>query len=86
PYALILAVLVAGVLVELRRQPAMGFLGAWIFVILAPSSSVVPVAGQPMAEHRMYARLRLGNGCSINSKELCSDAWRAGSWRCCSPS
>jgi tetratricopeptide (TPR) repeat protein len=57
PYALILAVLVAGVLVELRRQPAMGFLGAWIFVILAPSSSVVPVAGQPMAEHRMYLPL-----------------------------
>jgi tetratricopeptide (TPR) repeat protein len=57
PYALILAVLVAGVLVELRRQPAMGFLGAWFFVILAPSSSVVPVAGQPMAEHRMYLPL-----------------------------
>ncbi|MGA2605090.1 MAG: hypothetical protein ABSG14_12755, partial [Verrucomicrobiia bacterium] len=57
PYALILAVLAAGVLVELRRQPAMGFLGAWFFVILAPSSSVVPVAGQPMAEHRMYLPL-----------------------------
>ena len=57
PYALILAVLIGGVLFELRRQPAIGFLGAWFFVILAPSSSVVPVAGQPMAEHRMYLPL-----------------------------
>ena len=57
PYALILAVLVAGVLFELRRQPAIGFLGAWFFVILAPGSSVVPIAGQPMAEHRMYLPL-----------------------------
>ena len=32
---------------------ALGFLGAWIFVILAPSS-IVPVATQTMAEHRMY--------------------------------
>jgi tetratricopeptide (TPR) repeat protein len=57
PYALILAILVAGVLVELRRQPALGFVGAWFLVILAPSSSVVPLAGQPMAEHRMYLPL-----------------------------
>jgi len=57
PYAVTLAVLVAGVLVELKRRPAIGFLGAWIFVILAPTSSVVPVGGQPMAEHRMYLPL-----------------------------
>jgi tetratricopeptide (TPR) repeat protein len=57
PYALILAVLIVGILFELRWQPAIGFVGAWFFVILAPSSSVVPVAGQPMAEHRMYLPL-----------------------------
>jgi tetratricopeptide (TPR) repeat protein len=57
PYALILAVLIGGVVFEMRRQPAIGFVGAWFFVILAPSSSVVPVAGQPMAEHRMYLPL-----------------------------
>ena len=57
PYALILAVLTAAVLVVLKRQPAIGFLGAWFFVILAPTSSVVPVAGSPMAEHRMYLPL-----------------------------
>jgi tetratricopeptide (TPR) repeat protein len=57
PYALILAGLVAATLVALWRRPAMGFAGAWFFIILAPASSVVPVTGQPMAEHRMYLSL-----------------------------
>jgi hypothetical protein len=57
PYALILAVLVAGVLVELKRRPAIGLVGAWFFVTLAPTSSVVPIEWQPMAEHRMYLPL-----------------------------
>jgi protein O-mannosyl-transferase len=57
PCALILAVLGAGVLLELRRQSPIGFVGAWFFIILAPASSVVPVVGQPMAEHRMYLSL-----------------------------
>jgi len=35
----------------------LGFAGAWVFIILAPTSSVVAVAGQPMAEHRMYLPL-----------------------------
>jgi protein O-mannosyl-transferase len=53
PYALVVAALAAATLVALRRRPAIGFLGAWFFVILAPSSAV-PVATQSMAEHRMY--------------------------------
>jgi len=57
PYALILAVLATGVLFALKRRPAVGFVGAWFFVILAPTSSVVPIAGSPMAEHRMYLPL-----------------------------
>jgi tetratricopeptide (TPR) repeat protein len=57
PYALILVVLATGVLFELKRRPAIGFVGAWFFVILAPTSSVVPVVGSPMAEHRMYLPL-----------------------------
>jgi tetratricopeptide (TPR) repeat protein len=39
-----------------RRAPALGFLGAWFLVILAPSC-LVPVATQTMAEHRMYLPL-----------------------------
>jgi tetratricopeptide (TPR) repeat protein len=56
-YALFLTVLAAGVLVALKRQPAIGFVGAWFFVILTPTSSVVPIVGSPMAEHRMYLPL-----------------------------
>ncbi|MBK8856277.1 MAG: tetratricopeptide repeat protein [Opitutaceae bacterium] len=39
-----------------RRLPS-GFLGAWFFLILAPSSSVVPLVSQTIAEHRMYLPL-----------------------------
>jgi protein O-mannosyl-transferase len=55
--ALFLAVLAAATAVALRRRSALGFLGAWFFLILAPSSSVVPLASQTMAEHRMYLPL-----------------------------
>ena len=41
----------------LNRRPAAGYLGAWFFVILAPSSSIVPLTTQPIAEHRMYLPL-----------------------------
>ena len=57
PDALVLVSLLAAVAVALRHWPALGFLGAWFFVILAPTSSVVPVALQPMAEHRLYLSL-----------------------------
>ena len=57
PYMMVLAVLVVGTAIALWRRPVVGFAGAWVFVILAPASSVVPLAGQPMAEHRMYLPL-----------------------------
>jgi len=57
PYALILLVLVASMVIGLKRSPPIGFIGAWFFVILAPTSSVVPIAYQPMAESRMYLPL-----------------------------
>jgi tetratricopeptide (TPR) repeat protein len=38
------------------RRP-LGFLGIWCFLILLPSSSVVPVATETIAEHRMYLSL-----------------------------
>lgn len=41
----------------LRRRPIAGFGFAWFFLILAPSSSIVPVATQTVAEHRMYLPL-----------------------------
>lgn len=39
------------------RRPVLGLAGVTFFVILAPSSSVVPLVGQTIAEHRMYLPL-----------------------------
>lgn len=55
--ALVVGALLVATVVGLRRRSAWGFLGAWFFVILAPSSSVVPVATEIIAEHRMYLPL-----------------------------
>jgi tetratricopeptide (TPR) repeat protein len=55
--AAVVVALFAGTLWALVRKPALGCLGAWFFMILAPSSSVVPLVGQTMAEHRMYLPL-----------------------------
>lgn len=57
PQLLAMAALLSATAVALRRMPAAGFLGAWFFLTLAPSSSFVPVATQTMAEHRMYLPL-----------------------------
>ena len=57
PQAGLLVALLAATVVALWRWPQAGFAGAWFFVILAPSSSVVPLVTQTMAEHRMYLPL-----------------------------
>jgi tetratricopeptide (TPR) repeat protein len=51
---LLLAVATA---VALWRRPRLGFLGAWFFVILSPSSSFVPIVTEIAAERRMYLPL-----------------------------
>lgn len=57
PHALGLAVLLVGTVVMLLRRPQLGFLGAWFFLILAPTSSFVPIATEVAAERRMYLPL-----------------------------
>jgi len=57
PYALLVGLLGLATAVALRRWPQVGFLGAWFFALLAPSSSVIPVTTELMAEHRMYLPL-----------------------------
>jgi tetratricopeptide (TPR) repeat protein len=44
-------------LVALRRAPPLGFLGAWFLVTLAPTTSIVPIPLQPIAENRVYLPL-----------------------------
>lgn len=55
--ALLVLTLLMATVVALVRKPVVGFLGACFFVILAPSSSFVPLVSQTVAEHRMYLPL-----------------------------
>lgn len=57
PQASIIVMLLAGIGFALVARPYLGFLGAWFFLILAPSSSIVPLVAQTIAEHRMYLPL-----------------------------
>jgi tetratricopeptide (TPR) repeat protein len=56
PGAVVVA-LVLLTLVALWRRPRLGFLGAWVFITLAPTSSVVPIVSEVGAERRMYLPL-----------------------------
>ncbi len=57
PYAALVAFLLAACVRTMWRHPAAGFPGMWFIATLAPTSSIVPVATQTMAEHRMYLAL-----------------------------
>lgn len=54
---LVVLALLGATVVALVRSPKIGFALAFFFLVLAPSSSVVPVATQVIAEHRMYLAL-----------------------------
>lgn len=56
PAGLALAALLGATIWALFRRPALGFLGAWFFLILSPTSSFVPIM-DPTFEHRMYLPL-----------------------------
>jgi tetratricopeptide (TPR) repeat protein len=57
PEALLVVALGMATLYYIGKHSALGFIGAWFFAILAPSSSIVPLAKQTIAEHRMYLPL-----------------------------
>jgi Flp pilus assembly protein TadD len=57
PYALIVLPLLTVTAMGLIRNQPWGFLGAWFFLILAPTSSFVPSGRQTFSEHRMYLSL-----------------------------
>jgi tetratricopeptide (TPR) repeat protein len=52
----VIAVLLLAVAWSLKRWSPAGFLGAWFFIALAPSSSIVPIRDLAF-EHRMYLPL-----------------------------
>lgn len=49
--------LLGGTIWALRYRPWLGFLGAWFFLILAPTSSFLPIVHEVAAERRMYLPL-----------------------------
>lgn len=53
----ILALTAALIVRQLRRKSAIGFLGMWVILTLAPTSSIVPIATELAAEKRMYVPL-----------------------------
>ncbi|MEO7455978.1 MAG: tetratricopeptide repeat protein [Gemmatimonadaceae bacterium] len=60
PGGVLLTALFAGTLLAWRRVTRWGwiaFLGAWFFLLLAPSSSVVPIVTEIAAERRIYLAL-----------------------------
>jgi tetratricopeptide (TPR) repeat protein len=57
PQALVIVALLAAVVAVFVWRPKIGFLGVWLFVTLAPTSSVVPIATEVGAERRMYLPL-----------------------------
>ena len=56
PAAAVIGGLAAATGYALIRQPKWGFLGAWFFLILAPTSSILPILDLAF-EHRMYLPL-----------------------------
>jgi len=57
PHIIAVTLLAASTLYAIFRWPRAGIFGALFFAVLAPTSSVIPVLTQTMAEHRMYLPL-----------------------------
>jgi tetratricopeptide (TPR) repeat protein len=57
PQAALLVALGVATLIALVKRAPIGLLGAWFFLILAPSSSLLPVVTEVAAEHRLYLPL-----------------------------
>ena len=57
PQALLVVALLMVTGITLVRSPMAGFLGAWFFITLAPTSSFIPIVSEVGAERRMYLPL-----------------------------
>jgi Tfp pilus assembly protein PilF len=63
--ALIVAPLLGATAWGLLRRAPWSFAGVWFFLILAPTSSVVPIVTEVAADHRMYVPLAAIVGCTV---------------------
>ncbi len=55
--AVVMTVLGGLVAIAVWRRTAAGWAGAFYFAVLAPTSTVLPIVTEPLAEHRMYLPL-----------------------------
>jgi protein O-mannosyl-transferase len=76
PATLVVAALAAGALWAVVRRPRAGLLAFLFFALLAPTSSVVPVATQTAAEHRMYLPLAPLVVLAVVGSVVVGDRWR----------
>ena len=54
PCAVVVLALIAGAVAARRSRPWLTFCACWFFLILAPTSSILPLSTEPLAERRMY--------------------------------
>jgi tetratricopeptide (TPR) repeat protein len=57
PAAIVIAILLTITLEAWRKHRPLAFLGTWWFVVLAPTSTIVPIATEVAAERRVYLPL-----------------------------
>jgi protein O-mannosyl-transferase len=75
PYVIFALGLIIITLWALLKRPLLGFSLAWFCIILAPTTTIIPIAEEPIAENRLYlpsisliALIVIGLYSSLNSK------------------
>ena len=81
PRALLLLSLLVASLWAVRQRRWWGFWGAWFFLLLAPSSSLLPLPTEPAAERRMYLPLLAIMAVTLGAAwRFCRRIWRRFNW------
>ncbi|HXI85544.1 MAG TPA: tetratricopeptide repeat protein, partial [Verrucomicrobiae bacterium] len=81
PAAGLLAALFAGTVWAIRRRWWWGFWGAWFFLLLAPTSSFLPLPTEPATERRMYLPLMAVMAVALGGgDQLCRNLWTRFGW------
>ena len=75
PQGTLVVALFAATLWACWRRPRLGFAGAWFFLALAPSSSVVPVVTEIAAQRRVYLALAAVIGLVVVGGFVALRAW-----------
>jgi tetratricopeptide (TPR) repeat protein len=57
PFVVLVAALALGAAILYWRRPTVGYPAVWVFLVLAPTSSIVPIVSEVGAERRMYLPL-----------------------------